>query len=311
MENINITNIPSDYRGQLDKLISNLDNIPSDIINSFYIKNGIIEIFKNSDTKEGNISDTKDGNFTSKSKVLEYFDKLYALKKEQTTTSKRRNNNGSQVEVPTLEYIAEKDILKIGGYQKFEINKDNIILHSKKYKYTIINDILKNLNCSSMVDIGCSAGILCYLANKLGYTEIYGLDHDQEYINLMLKINDKININSVHPRLFSFGNHIPKSDVVIMCALIHWVYSCTSLYGSFSSIFKYLRESVNEYLIIEWVEPDDGAIQNFKHINFNKDVQIESYCKENFVNALKKYIGEIVNIKYIEGQRYLYIVKKI
>jgi ribosomal protein L11 methylase PrmA len=69
-------------------------------------------------------------------------------------------------------------------------------------------------------DIGCSAGVLCYIAKFLGYEKAYGLDHDTEYIELIKKINENFKFDNIIPQSFSFGDsNISKVDVVVMCAL--------------------------------------------------------------------------------------------
>jgi len=335
-EVINEINIPSDYKNQISIILKDLKSL--DIKHNDILKGNLVnkEIYSEILVNNGKLylidygwatikddfslgqnyisNKLKPAGIVNDQNIISYLDDLYKKKCNNTPVRNRRNDKGSQIEVPIFEMLNEKTI-KIGGYQNFEISKDNLILHSKKNKYNIINDIIKNLhykqNCFTLADIGCSAGVLCYLANNIGYEQIYGLDHDKEYINLMSKINQTLQIDKVTPQFFSFGDYIPQSDVVIMCALIHWVYSCTSLYGNFASIFKYLRTSVKKYLLIEWVDPSDGAIQYFNHIDYNKDKQSERYNKENFEKQIVNFIGPILDIKYLEGARFLYLIKKL
>jgi hypothetical protein len=168
---------------------------------------------------------------------------------------------------------------------------------------------LKN-ECESLTDIGCSAGIVSYTANLLGYGSINALDHDQECLNMINKINNELSIDTIHTKKISFGDTLPETDIIIMCALIHWIYSCTALYGNFDNIFIYLKNYVTKYLIIEWVDPNDGAILSFNHINYNKNVQQETYNKENFEKSLQKNIGTIISVHGITSTRILHVVKK-
>jgi SAM-dependent methyltransferase/tRNA A-37 threonylcarbamoyl transferase component Bud32 len=334
-EEINEVNIPTDYQDQIRTILNDLKSFGikhNDILKgTFHSTKAVSEILVNNGTLylvdfgwatinddfslgQPDISKSvKPCGVVDDEVIISHLDNLYQKKCQKTVVRNRRNNIGSQIEAPTFKLL-EGTLIKIGGYQKFDISKEKIIPYSKRNKYQMIEEIMKNLHtqkgCITMVDIGCSAGILCYLANQIGYLKACGLDHDKEYINLMSRINKTLEIDNVYPSYFSFGDHIPESDVVIMCALIHWVYSCTSLYGNFSSIFQYLRKSVKKYLLIEWVGPNDGAIKFFKHTNYNEDQQSEEYCKENLEKNLVKFIGPIINIKYIEGDRYLYLVKK-
>ena len=97
-----------------------------------------------------------------------------------------------------------------------------------------------------------------------------------------------------------------------MFALIHWIYSCTSINGNFDKIFKYISRYVKKYLLIEWISPNDGCIKMFDHTNYNKSCHDETYNVTNFEKSLKKNIGSIINKQELDGKtRILYIVKKL
>ena len=135
------------------------------------------------------------------SNIIIKLDKLYELKKTKLPMSTKRNGLGSQSEQPTLK-ISDNEI-SVGGYQTFRITNDSIAYSSKVGKYNFVKNILKELrikqDCDSLSDIGCSAGVISYTANLLGYKSIYALDHDSEYISLMNTINDKFEIPNVKP----------------------------------------------------------------------------------------------------------------
>jgi hypothetical protein len=243
--------------------------------------------------------------------VIPYLDKLWE-QHEKISVSSRRNKEGSQSEVPKIK-IKQSRIF-VSGYQKYIIYKDRIDYETKKQKYNKIKEILLDLkkkhNIDSVTDIGCSAGIASYISYFLNINKTYALDHDNEYLEIIRKINNKFNITNVIPEHFSFGDSMVNSDVIMMLALIHWIYSCTNLYGNFKDIFEYLNKYVNKYLLIEWIDPNDKAIQIFNHINYNKDIIKEEYSKENFEKGLK-IIGEIEDIIPVDGPtRVLYIVRK-
>ena len=220
------------------------------------------------------------------------------------------NSNGSQSEKPSI-IINNNDII-VNGYQKFTINKTNIIY--EKNKYNILKDILTNLksSCNSITDIGCSNGLLSFISNNLGYN-VLSLDHDRECIEIINKIINHLEIQNLICKEYSFGDSINnKNDIVLMMAIIHWIYSCTSLYGNFDSIFQYIYPYIGKYLLIEWIDKDDIHIQSFNHIKYNSEIQTEKYNKENFEKSLKKNIGNIINTHIIDrSTRILYIVEKV
>jgi hypothetical protein len=220
------------------------------------------------------------------------------------------NSNGSQSEKPSIN-INNNDII-INGYQKFTINKTNIIY--EKDKYNILKNILIDLksSCNSITDIGCSNGLLSFISNNLGYN-VLSLDHDSECIEIINKIINHLQIEKLICKQYSFGDSIDnKNDIVLMMAIIHWIYSCTSLYGNFDSIFQYIYPYIGKYLLIEWVDNDDIHIQNFNHIKYNSYIHTEQYNKQNFEKSLKKNIGNIINTHIIDrSTRILYIVEKV
>lgn len=227
---------------------------------------------------------------------------------------KKRDNksNGSQKEVPGFKLV--KNDIHISGYQKYTISGYKINFLSKKYKYNKILTILKDFkkkDCKSIIDIGTSNGLVPLLANFNGYISC-GLDHDMECIHLINQIIKNKKLLKISCKSYNWGDKINKKyDIVSMFALIHWIYSCTSINGNFDKIFSYISDYIGKYLLIEWVSPEDGCIKQFNHISFNKNYHSEEYNVENFEKSLKKNIGKIISKEPLEGKtRILYIVKK-
>jgi hypothetical protein len=321
-EQVDQRNIPSDYHEQMGTILTDLENIGvkhNDIkMEEVLVKNGRLHLCDfgwssvNGDFSCGIGIDGRkkiDGIFED-SDIIPQLDSLYQFKRKMIPVSRRRNGVGSQSENPILNVT--KDYINVGGYQSFRIKRDSIVYISKIGKYNLLRDTLKKLkgeNCNSVTDIGCSSGIVSYTSNLLGYETIRSLDHDLEYISLMNKINDKLNIENVKPSRYSFGDKMEKTDVVVMCALIHWIYSCTALYGDFDSIFKYLKCYTSKYLLIEWVDPRDPAIGDLHHLDHNKAIHKEEYNIVNFEKSLNKNIGEFISKDKISPHRILYTVR--
>lgn len=219
----------------------------------------------------------------------------------------RASSKGSQSETPTLRFVHNKYI--VGGYQHFEISKDGVkVTGGYKGKFYYIKNFLaeKQNTCESIIDIGASNGLVSFTANELGYKDVYALDHDIECIKLVNTIKDQLDINIIAEQ-YSFGEtHIP-ADIVIMAALIHWVYSCTALYGNFDEIISYVRGLTNKYLVIEWVNPNDPAIRSFKHITFNKNIIKQPYTRENFLNSLNKHFSNVQKVHSVTTTRELFL----
>ena len=223
-------------------------------------------------------------------------------------------NVGSQSETPRIKY--QDDNILINGYQNFIINKKTrqIIFLSKNKKFSYISDLFhdlnKNNNCNSVVDIGCSSGLSSFIAFNQNFKHIVSLDHDIEYINTLGIIKEKCNITNINEKKFSFGNKIDeKFDVVFCGAIIHWIFSLTANFRNFDSIIKYLIPITNKYLVIEWVNENDGAIKQFNHIKRSKKIGDEEYTTSNFETSILKYT-EIISKNVVDGNtRVIYVLR--
>eukprot|EP00941_MAST-03F_sp_MAST-3F-sp1_P002905 g2905.t1 len=185
----------------------------------------------------------------------------------------------------------ENSIVKIGGYQKFDLNvKSRQVLRIQNYstKFNWIKHTLQNaykFGFKSFMDIGCNNGLSSLLAQEVGYDNVISLDHDSEAIDILTKTIDLLDTTVIHPRIYSFGETFKnKVDVVLCGALIHWIFTCTSNYGRFSMIFDYLLSTGLKVLIIEWVDPLDSAVKSFRHLSCGVK-PLEKYSVTNLENA--------------------------
>lgn len=229
----------------------------------------------------------------------------------------KKREVGSQSESPSLGLGEDNNgkFANVGGYQIFKLRKDNITFLQKNKKFNLIKEILNDLyddvSLKTITDIGCSSGLVSFISNNLGYKEVQSFDHDSEYINNIKEICSHLDISKIKASVKQFGDDFEKTDVVLMLALIHWIFSCTSEYGSFDLIFEEVKEKVGDYLLIEWVDPKDGAIKFFNHTSYNKEVIKEEYNVENFEKSILKNFSSIENRIKLDGDyRVLYIIKK-
>lgn len=223
---------------------------------------------------------------------------------------------GSQKEVPKIEF--KDDYIIVSGYQTFIINKKtkNIEYKGKKNKFNYINKLLKklniNYNCISLVDIGCSSGLTSLIAFNNNFEHILSLDHDPEYIDTLKIIKNECNILKIDESVYSFGNTITKKFDVVFCgALIHWIFSLTADFRNFISIISYLISFTNNFLIIEWVDPDDVVIKRLNHIKKRAKETDEEYNTQNFETAIKKFTNIISKENPDSSTRTMYVLKKL
>jgi 2-polyprenyl-3-methyl-5-hydroxy-6-metoxy-1,4-benzoquinol methylase len=223
---------------------------------------------------------------------------------------------GSQKEVPTINIL--KNEIIVNGYQHFNINKTtkSLIYLKKKAKFTYINNLLNELNkihkCKSIIDFGCSSGLTSLIAINNNFDNVVGLDHDPEYINILKQIKNECKISNINERVFSFGNEInEKFDVVFCGAIIHWIFSLTANFRNFDSIIKYLLSLTNNYLIIEWIAENDGAIRGFNHIKKHSKDGDEEYNTLNFEKSILKYT-KIISKKAVDcDTRVIYVLRHL
>ena len=97
-----------------------------------------------------------------------------------------------------------------------------------------------------------------------------------------------------------------KADIVNALSIIHWIFSCTSIFGSMNKMISFLREITTEVLFIEWIDPDDEAIKYFKHLDYNKKNIEESYTYENFILELNKNFNSVNIIGETRSTRKLF-----
>lgn len=228
--------------------------------------------------------------------------------------SKYKNKNrspGSQQEVPSLQVLSNGDTT-VRGYQNFSFKNGVLNYDGKKQKFATVEKILEkysHLSPKSFYDIGCSSGLVCLIADKLGYINITGLDHDEEYVDLAGKM--MVNMGkSIVVKTYCFGDSLKSADFVFVGALIHWIFSATSNNGEFKPIVEYLHSITNNMMFIEWVDKEDSCIKGFRHTSMNRNIIKEEYDVKNFEREVNKLfvIEEIVHLE--NRTRSLYVLRK-
>ena len=222
--------------------------------------------------------------------------------------NRRSASQGSQSENPIVNCTAGK--CTVGGYQQYVITTNNLQVVGNYFgKFNYIKSFLRShvQDCERVSDLGASNGLVTFTAAQLGYPTIHALDHDLSCIQVMNKIKANLKFDTVHPTNWSFGDQSPASDIVIVGALIHWVYSCTALYGNFDEIIEYLRGLTTRYMLIEWVNPNDAAIKVFHHTSFNKSIIKEPYTRDNFLDSVKKYFSSVERVYSVNTTRELFL----
>ena len=234
---------------------------------------------------------------------------------------RNKRNVGSQSETPTVKFT--DSVARIGGYQQFDIfKKDGIIqFYSHRRKYSYIQNVLDRLyninGCRTFTDIGCNAGLNSFIAANIGYHQVYSLDHDSQYVEVLRQVV-KWKESTITPSVFNFGERLPTVDVALCGALIHWVFCRTANFqNSFDRIFQYLFASVKKFLLIEWVNTNDPAVTTMQNAAWWPDRCFKNASRHNppynrraFAKALKKHAKIIETHAPELSTRVFYLLQK-
>lgn len=219
------------------------------------------------------------------------------MKKNQAYTRK----SGSQKEIPVIEDLGGA-IYSVSGYQNYKININRFIeiSHVHYLKYQIIRPYLNLYSRDkTIIDIGCSAGVLGMQCLFDNFKKVNFVDHDSEYIAIIDKCLKLIRANSAKTYVSKVGDFKEVFDIGFAFALIHWIYSYSERIGNLDAAIDTLNKIAQQTLFIEWVAPNDPAIRDAQHIKKNSEIITDSYSKENFLKALRlrykvvKKIGDV------------------
>lgn len=227
------------------------------------------------------------------------------MKKRHAYTRKE----GSQKEEPRIRRDRDGSI-SVEGYQSYAIIKNRIkpkkLQHALKYQ--IIKPYLRTISPDcSVIDIGCSAGVIGLQAYFDGYKNLSFLDHDKAYLGLIEEIASELGIKSTQVICSPIDKYNESFDVAFAFAIIHWIYSYSARYGSLGAAVSDLKSLGTTYLFIEWVDNKDAAIAKEGHIQKNREVQKAPYNKEEFVKALSENYSSIKMIGRVSKTREIWL----
>lgn len=209
--------------------------------------------------------------------------------------------------------VVLNDTIRVNGYQSYTLNgKITPLDHKTKTKYNLVNWILEGdwIENKTVLDIGTNAGFFALLCQLNRAKKVDCLEIDKTYINTLQSILNNKGIDNIAIHNKNVIEYTGKADLVIAFALIHWIYSCTSDYGSLSKVVKKLADLSNELVLIEWVAPEDEAIKFFKHTDYNKDIITEPYTFDNFVKALESNFTHFELVGSVSETRKIYLCYK-
>ena len=225
---------------------------------------------------------------------------------------------GSQSEVPVV--TVDSRGISVRSYQSYNIDADsgNLTYVGKSRKFSAIEDLLTRLHrdhgLTSLIDVGCNAGLTSMIAWRAGFRDVLGLDHDSEYVGVFNRVAAAREVtNGLRASVFSFGSPMPTTAQVLFCgAILHWVFCLTANFASkgFGGILKYLLQYSSEYLLVEWIDPSDTAVKSFSHIKKCGIAGLESqYSVTNFESAVADHATLVSKLPLDGPGRVLYVLR--
>jgi len=211
-------------------------------------------------------------------------------------------------------YLEEtKNELIFHGYQEFSLAKDWIRVSpddaalQRKYELLFPFFMPRYLKNRSILDLGANAAFCCFWALQQKAEKAIAVDIDEVYLKMIEEAKKRFGFENLEIYRANVADWQEPEDIVVALALVHWIYSTTALFGSLDAVVGKLAQLTKYILIVEWIEPDDQAIQFFHHIDRNKDIVREPYTLEAFEAALAHHFCKSEVIGKISPTRKLYV----
>lgn len=206
-----------------------------------------------------------------------------------------------------------EDYIVFHGYQEYTLEKKSILVSGDDLNLKNIQDLLtpyfrsRYLANRTVLDLGANAGFHSFWALQMGAEKVIAVDIDKDYLEMLKEAKIKLSFDNLEIEEANVKDWEKPADIVFAIALVHWLYSCTSLFGSLDDVIKKLRQLTKYMLVVEWIAPEDPAITFFHHLDYNKEIIREKYTLEAFEAALGRYFERYELIGPISTTRIIYI----
>ena len=153
---------------------------------------------------------------------------------------------------PKTEFIIHDDYININGYQEFKLYTDKLVPSKKSYDLHKKNEMLNSLfnhvqlQNKSFLDLGAGLGYFSFLAAINGAL-VTSIDIDKEYIEIINRAKQHFKIHNLTTMSIQISEIDTTADIVCALSIIHWIYSCTEVFGSFDLILKFLSKIIYHF----------------------------------------------------------------
>jgi hypothetical protein len=144
----------------------------------------------------------------------------------------------------------------------------------------------------SFLDLGANGAFFSFWAAQCGASPVTAVDLDATYVDIVSRVAAHTGLG-VRAALAKVQDWEEPADVAFAFALVHWLYSCTANYGSLDGVIGKLASLTRELLVVEWIAPEDRAIKEFNHTQWNADTVTGPYTVDAFETALRRHFGRV------------------
>lgn len=202
------------------------------------------------------------------------------------------------------------------GYQEFTLTKNSLTVSEEDAGLQKKRDLLapffraNYLSQRTVLDLGANAGFFSFWALQNEAAKAIALDMDETYLTMVKNAARRLGFDGLEVVRANFSEWKKPSDIVLALALVHWVYSCTALFGSVNSVVKRLAGMTRYMVVIEWVDLQDPAIKFFHHTDWNKRSIRGPYTRTAFEASLARHFARHQLIGEVSPTRRLYVAFK-
>jgi len=200
----------------------------------------------------------------------------------------------------------------VDGYQAFDLTVSSIAPTDRESDLARKHLLLASLFCPrylahrTLLDIGANAGFYSFWALQSGAERAIALEMDDSYAELAEEISAALGFPNFTVERGNVSQWSTPADVVLALALIHWIYSCTAVYGDLDAVVDKLASLTKYMLLVEWIDPADPAIGSFGHLDWNKEKQRGAYTLAAFEQALGCHFARYQMVGEVTSSRRLY-----
>lgn len=223
------------------------------------------------------------------------------------------DNPNKYARAPAMEIY--DSFIRFHGYQEFILTRDSLFIRDDpalEKKLQLLTPYLNEhyLAHRSLLDLGANAGFFCFLAIQKQAESAVAIDMDSQYTDMIRTAIEKFQFPNIRVFDTNITEYVEAADITLALALVHWIFSCTALYGNLDAVVQKLSLLTKYMLIVEWVEPTDPAIEFFHHLDWNSNHITAAYNIDAFEKALAHHFPYFQMFGEVSITRRLYIACK-